>query len=265
VRELSWPGVRRHVFPGPPARARSWGALLLGLGAAWPVGALTAQDAAERTVPREAPAAPVLPPATDAAGRVEALTVGSPVPADLELLPLPPAPQAGADEPPSERAPVTLLSLAQEPGDSAAPRSLVVFFSSARCPFCRRYAPALREVVKDYRDRVRFAVVFPNATEGDEHIRVALDEARLAVPAFTDRRQRAADRLGVRVTPVAVVVDAAGVLRYRGPVDDDRRRRERDTTDHLRAALDAVLAGRPVETAEPRAFGSSVRRAAPAR
>src|SRR5205809_1002962 len=63
----------------------------------------------------------------------------------------------------------------------------------------------------------------------------------------------------VAATPTALLFDASGALRYRGPLDEDRENRGRDASDLVRAALDAVFAGKPVEKPEPRAFGSSVR------
>jgi thiol-disulfide isomerase/thioredoxin len=183
------------------------------------------------------------------------LAVGARVPEDVRVLPFPPPAAAAEGDAGAADPAVALASLG---GDAAKP--LVAVFWSTRCPVCRRYAPALRALAKDFEGRARFAVVFPNANETDESIRAFLAEQNVAFASATDRRQEAASRLGVWVTPTVVVLDGAGSLRYRGPVDDDRRRRQRDTTEHLRTALDAVLAGRSVDAAEPRAFGSSVRR-----
>jgi thiol-disulfide isomerase/thioredoxin len=180
------------------------------------------------------------------AAPVEAISVGGTLPDDLRVTPL----QRGAEKD------VPLVSFG---GDPAKP--LVVLFWSTRCPVCRRYAPALRALAKDYESRARIALVFPNATETEADVRDWVAAQNVAAPVALDPKQAAASRLADVVTPTALVVDAAGALRYRGPIDDDRRARGRDTTDHLRIALDAVLAGKNVENAEPRAFGSVVRAA----
>lgn len=181
-------------------------------------------------------------------------------------VPVPPEPVAiGGVLPPDLRVtPVSLGNAAAEPvplesfgGDPEKP--LVVLFWSARCPVCRRYGPVLKALAKDYEGRAHLAVVFPNATETEADVRTWLDATGATGALALDPKREAAHVLGAAVTPTALVFDAAGTLKYRGPIDDDRRARRRDTTDHLRVALEAVLAGKPVENPEPRAFGSSVR------
>jgi thiol-disulfide isomerase/thioredoxin len=180
------------------------------------------------------------------AAPVETIAVGGTLPNDVRVTPI----VRGVEKD------VPLVSFG---GDPAKP--LVVLFWSTKCPVCRRYAATVRALAKDYEGRARIALVFPNATESDSDVRAWLDAQSVALPTALDPKQAAATRLADVVTPTALVVDATGALRYRGPIDDDRRARGRDTTDHLRIALDAVIAGKNVETAEPRAFGSSVRAA----
>jgi thiol-disulfide isomerase/thioredoxin len=177
---------------------------------------------------------------------VETIAVGGTLPDDLRVTPL----SRGAEKD------VPLVSFG---GDPAKP--LVVLFWSTKCPVCRRYAAAVHALAKDYEGRARIALVFPNATETEADVRAWVDAQSVALPTALDPKQTAASRLSDVVTPTALVVDATGTLRYRGPIDDDRRARGRDTTDHLRIALDAVIAGKNVENAEPRAFGSTVRAA----
>ena len=172
----------------------------------------------------------------------ETLGVGGQMPADLRVTRL--------------AAPGNDVPLA----DFAEPeKPLIALFWSSRCPVSRRYGAVLKALAKDYEGRAKFVVVFPNSTETPADARAWLDGEAPAVPGALDRRRDAATKLAVVVTPTALVFDGAGVLRYRGPIDDDRRRRQRDTIDHLKIAIDAILAGTPVENPEPRAFGSSVR------
>ncbi len=141
-----------------------------------------------------------------------------------------------------------------------APGPIVLFCWSARCPVTRRYDEALAALVRDFGGRIRFALLCPNDDEDDAALTQAAERAGLDVPVLRDHGQAAADRLGAWVTPTALVFDGDGVLRYRGPVDDDRAAKSRVNEQHLRRALQAILAGKDVENAEPRAFGSSVRR-----
>jgi len=184
-----------------------------------------------------------IPPAgSPAATESEPLGVGGQMPADLRVTALA---DAGKDVPLAEFA---------EPD-----KPLVTLFWSSRCPVCRRYGAVLQKLVKEYEGRARFVVLFPNSTETTADAKAWLTGESAAIPGALDPRREAATRLAAVVTPTALVFDGLGVLRYRGPIDDDRRRRQRDTVDHLRIAIDAVLGGNAVENPEPRAFGSSVR------
>ncbi len=148
--------------------------------------------------------------------------------------------------------PAPLLS-----GDASAP--FVLLFWSGRCPVSRRYREATEALIRDYGGRVRFAFVL-NGDEPGRDLFDMLDAAELTVPALRDGEHALANQLGVWVTPSALVFDAQGSLRYRGPIDDDRAAKDREAAPYLRDALQAVLAGRDVESAEPRAFGSAIRR-----
>ena len=68
-----------------------------------------------------------------------------------------------------------------------------------------------------------------------------------------------ADRFGATVTPRSLVMDATGVLRYHGYVDDSMNV-SRVHTQGLRLALDAVPAGNAPPQAETKAFGCTIKR-----
>ena len=184
-----------------------------------------------------------IPPAgSPQAADTEPLGVGGQLPADLRVTPL----EEGAKD-------VALADFAE------AGKPLIAIFWSSRCPVCKRYGSVLKALAKDYEGRAKFVLLFPNATESAAGAKAWLDGESAGVPGALDSRRDAATRLAAVVTPTAMVFDGSGVLRYRGPLDDDRRRRQRDTIDHLKIAVEAVLAGTPIENPEPRAFGSSVR------
>jgi hypothetical protein len=73
-------------------------------------------------------------------------------------------------------------------------------------------------------------------------------------PYLRDETQEVARAYGAKTTPDLFVLDAEGRLRYRGAPDSDRRR-----AAWLRAALDAVLAGREPQPPETDPVGCSVK------
>ncbi|HEV2687905.1 MAG TPA: hypothetical protein VGV35_05100, partial [Bryobacteraceae bacterium] len=77
---------------------------------------------------------------------------------------------------------------------------------------------------------------------------------------YKDGNNVLADRFGAEVTPESYVIDSNGVIRYHGSIDDSQNE-ARIRTRGLRLALDAVLAGKPVEITQTKAFGCSIKRA----
>ena len=67
---------------------------------------------------------------------------------------------------------------------------------------------------------------------------------------------------GARNTPQYAIIDAQGVLRYAGAIDDRRTSKVKDipgATNYVRAALDAGMAGRPIAVAQTQPYGCDVK------
>jgi len=67
---------------------------------------------------------------------------------------------------------------------------------------------------------------------------------------------------GAKVTPEMYVIDANGVLVYHGAIDDKKSTNPGDIAgakNYVAAALDEVLAGKPVSTPKTDAYGCSVK------
>ena len=142
-------------------------------------------------------------------------------------------------------------------------KATVLFFVSAHCPCSRGYDARLREIARIYGPQgVRCAAVNAAAGETREEMARHAREAAFGFPMLRDEKGRLADRLGARVTPEVFVMDARGVLRYHGRVDDDRNGGRVHSHD-LRNALDALVAERLPVTPETPAFGCAIPRAAP--
>jgi len=65
---------------------------------------------------------------------------------------------------------------------------------------------------------------------------------------------------GAATTPHMFVIDSGGKIVYAGAIDDDPRGSAGDgATNYVKAALDEVLAGKPVATPETKPYGCSVK------
>ncbi len=138
-----------------------------------------------------------------------------------------------------------------------------VVFISARCSMSNRYHARLETLYREFAPRgVRFLVVNPNSTEPDDEVREHARKSRFSFPVLRDPGAVFAERMGVSVTPVALVLDRAGQVRYRGRIDDAENP-ARVRRQWLREALAAVLAGDPVETPETKVYGCTIKRSKP--
>ena len=136
----------------------------------------------------------------------------------------------------------------------------VVVFISTQCPISNGYNDRMKSVYNDYATKgVRFIFINANSTEPAEEVRKHAESHGFPFPVYKDSNDTAADRFGAQVTPEAYVMDSAGVIQYHGYVDDSVTE-ARVHVRGLRMALDAVMAGKPVENAQTKAFGCTIKR-----
>ena len=143
-----------------------------------------------------------------------------------------------------------------------APAAVVVFTCN-HCPYALAWHERIQDVARDYADRgVRVLQI--NANDAVKYPRDSLDAMRARVeagefagPYLFDETQEVARAWGAKTTPDVFVTDASGVV-YRGAPDADHGDPSLNA-EWLRAALDDVLAGRPVANPETKPVGCSVK------
>jgi len=165
-------------------------------------------------------------------------------------------------------APAPDFTLPDTAGASWSPKgpapATVVVFTCNHCPYALAWHDRIADAARDYAGRgVRFLAI--NANDADRYPRDSYEAMRRRVegedwpmPYLHDASQEVARAYGAQTTPDVFVLDAGGVLRYRGAPDsdyDDPGQR----AAWLRAALDAVLAGESPEPAETRPVGCSIK------
>jgi peroxiredoxin len=136
----------------------------------------------------------------------------------------------------------------------------VVTFISTTCPISNAYDDRMNAVYQDYSARgVKFIFVNANSNEPPAVVEKHAKDVGFTFPVYKDPRNALADRFGATVTPESYVIDETGAIRYHGQIDDSRNE-ARIQTRGLRMALDAVLAGKPVQVQETKAFGCTIKR-----
>lgn len=138
---------------------------------------------------------------------------------------------------------------------------VVVVVWGSSCRASEAYAERLQALARHATSTgVVVLGVAPNQDDAAAAVSQAKQRQGLSFPILLDRGGRIAAAVGASVTPTACVIDGAGVLRYRGAIDDDPAgSRGASATPYLRQAIDAVLAGRDPPKTETRPAGRPIR------
>lgn len=146
-----------------------------------------------------------------------------------------------------------------------APALLVVFLSN-HCPFVKHLRGALADLARDYAPRgVAIAGIMSNdvvrhPADAPERMREERAAWAWTFPYLYDETQDVARAYRAACTPDIFLFDGERRLVYRGQFDDSRPNNGMPPTGaHLRAALDAVLEGRPVPAEQRPSIGCNIK------
>ena len=150
--------------------------------------------------------------------------------------------------------------------DAADAPALLVIFMCNHCPFVKHIAAGLANLAREYQARA-VAVVGINSNDvenfPDDAPAKMADEVKTrgyTFPYLYDETQEVAKAYRAACTPEFYLFDADRKLVYRGQMDDSRPQSGIPVTGRdLRAALDAVLAGRPVPEDQRPSIGCNVK------
>ncbi|HEX4837351.1 MAG TPA: thioredoxin family protein [Solirubrobacteraceae bacterium] len=149
-----------------------------------------------------------------------------------------------------------------EPGGAPA---TVVVFTCNHCPYALAWHERIVAVAHDYSDRaVRVLAINPTDAEryprdSAEAMRARVQQGEFdGVPYLRDESQDVARAYDAETTPDVFVLDADGLLRYRGAPDADYEDPAQNAA-FLRDALDAVLEGREPDPAQTPPVGCSIK------
>jgi thiol-disulfide isomerase/thioredoxin len=138
-----------------------------------------------------------------------------------------------------------------------------LLFISTGCPVSNAYNERMSALYRDYAPKgVKFIFVNSNQTEPAAAVEEHMRKHGFPFVVYKDPGNLVADRFRAQATPEAFVLDAGGMVRYHGHIDDSQNA-ERVTKKSLRLALDALLGGYRIDPAETKAFGCSIKRAKP--
>jgi peroxiredoxin len=152
------------------------------------------------------------------------------------------------------------------PADFKDAPALLVIFMCNHCPYVVHLRAGLAQLARDYLPK-RVAIVGINANDVANYpedcparMRDEVKSAGYSFPYLYDETQAVAKAYRAACTPDLFLFDRYRKLVYRGQFDDSRPGNGIPVTGKdLRAALDAVLAGKPVSLSQKASMGCNIK------
>lgn len=144
--------------------------------------------------------------------------------------------------------------------------ALMVIFMCNHCPYVKHIRAGLAQLARDYVSR-RVAVVGISSNDAKNYPadspKMMAEEAKSAgyiFPYLYDESQEVAKSYRAACTPDIYIFDSEQRLAYRGQFDDSRPGNGVPVTGKdVRAALDALLAGKPVPPNQKASIGCNIK------
>lgn len=136
-------------------------------------------------------------------------------------------------------------------------RGAAIVFWSGVCSHCERYDAYLNGFA-DRHPEIAFAAVAARQTETIESARTVLEKRGLHFTTIHDEGSAIARLLFTQHTPRVFLVDREGRLVYRGAIDNFKYPADPEYAAYLEPAIEAMLAGRPVERPDTPSYGCAI-------
>ena len=150
---------------------------------------------------------------------------------------------------------------------AAADQIVVLEWFNADCPFIVKHhktSTTMNDLQAAHADQDVVWLAICSSAEGKqgyglERNRQAREEYEMVYPILIDEAGKVGRLYGARTTPNMYVIDAQGILRYQGAIDDKPSPYELGETNYVAAALAALVAGEAVPEPETKPYGCSVK------
>jgi len=147
---------------------------------------------------------------------------------------------------------------------------LLVMFICVHCPYVRHVEAELARIGADYAGKIGIAAISSNdivefPQDGPIEMKWQAQRLSFKFPYLFDETQEVAREYNAACTPDFFLFDKDLKLVYRGQLDDSRPRRSGGGNDipvtgkHLRAALDAVIAGERPDIDQRTSLGCNIK------
>ena len=134
---------------------------------------------------------------------------------------------------------------------------VIVNFWSCECPHSERTDRSTMACLVQWDGAVELLSIASNRSESAQGVAEAVNARRLPRVCI-DAEHVVADLYEAVCTPHVFLLDAEGLLRYRGAVDDVRFRQPKPTRFFLEEAVEALLEGQLPALTETPAYGCAI-------
>ncbi len=144
-------------------------------------------------------------------------------------------------------------------------KGTLVVFSCNACPWARAWESRIVALANASLARGVGMILINsndpavNDQDGFDIMKVRAHQRKMRFPYVVDATSDVARAFGASHTPEAFLFDAQGRLVYHGTIDDNAHEPDRVEKRYLQEAVDAVVAGKTVETPETKSLGCSIK------
>lgn len=154
---------------------------------------------------------------------------------------------------------------------SFAGHYVVLEWINYECPFVKKHYDSgnMQELQKEYTEKGVIWLTIASSAPGKQgHYSAAEHKGILAKKEFAgtalllDPEGKVGRAYAAKTTPHMFVIDPSGKVIYQGAIDDNSSAKKEDAKtagNYVRAALDAAMDGKPVETPSTAPYGCSVK------
>ena len=150
--------------------------------------------------------------------------------------------------------------------DATKKNGLLVMFSCNTCPVVGKYQSRTLEIGKIATDN-EIGVILLNSNEASRTDGESMNDMKsygqeqgYPFSYVVDENSVMADAFGATRTPELFLFDKTGKLVYHGAIDDNANGPDKVTRRHAKIAIEEMIAGKKVSTANTRSVGCTIKR-----
>jgi len=144
-------------------------------------------------------------------------------------------------------------------------KAVVLSFTCNHCPYAQAYEDRFIALAKEFTPKgISFAAINSNddlhfPEDGFDQMKIRAKEKKFPFPYLRDESQKVAKAYGAVCTPHIFVLNHRWKLVYEGRIDDNWKDPNKVTSQDLRNAIEAVLAGKSVPQPNTNPMGCSIK------